>query len=164
MLEQEPELERELEPELERERARAREQELELELERGSINLNQTQRRHTQMTINIDELTLGQVKHLRSLLGGDVAASKRLPMPIGMQILVRTVTHYYTGRVTAVAEEEVEISDACWVADTGRFADALEKGVLNELEPYPEGRKVTLNRGAFVDWCEWPAPLPRTQK
>jgi len=118
------------------------------------------------MTINIDELTLGQIKQLRGMVGGPEMppGSRRLPMPIGKAILVRTVTHYYTGRIVAVAEEEVELSDVCWVADTGRFADAFAQGELSELEPYPEGRNVVLNRGAFVDWCAWEKALPRSQK
>jgi hypothetical protein len=72
------------------------------------------------------------------------------------------VTLYYTGRVVAKDTSEVVLSEAAWIADTGRFADALSKGTLNEVEPFPG--LVSINRGAIVDVSEWKHPLPRAQK
>lgn len=84
------------------------------------------------------------------------------PLSIGKAVLVRLVTHYYTGRVVKLTASEIVLCDAAWIADTGRWADALTKGTLNEVEPFPG--LVTLNRGALVDATEWKHPLPRTQK
>jgi len=81
----------------------------------------------------------------------------------GSSVLIRTVTHYYTGRVKQVTPLWIVIEDAAWIADTARFADALLKGTLNEVEPYPNG-PVYIAIGAVVDICEWRHALPREQK
>lgn len=112
--------------------------------------------------MNLDELTLGQIKQLRSVLGE--TGSRRLPMPVGAKVFIRTVTHHYTGRVTAVADEEVELADAAWIADDGRFADAMAKGTLSEVEPYTATQRVVVNRASIIDWTSWEADLPRSQK
>lgn len=114
--------------------------------------------------IDINQLTIGQLKELQSLAGcATPSQGKRLPLPVGAKIFVRTVTHYYTGRVVAVSEEEVQLDDAAWIADTGRFADFVGGKLANEIEPYPDGKGPTLNRGAFIEWCP-AADLPRSQK
>lgn len=77
-------------------------------------------------------------------------------------VLVRTVTHYYTGNLTEVSEGELRLTNAAWIADTGRFSTALTTGVLSEVEPYPGN--VILSRGAVIDVCAWAHPLPREVK
>jgi len=115
--------------------------------------------------MNIEDLTIKQARELAALLGGPTGGSKRLPMPVGTKVFIITITRFYTGRVTAVAEEEVELEEAAWIADTGRFKDALEAAdKLREIEPYPDGRKVVVNRGLIADWSVWPFELPRSQK
>lgn len=116
--------------------------------------------------INVNELTLGQLKELQSIAcgGGIPKASKRLPMPVGTPVFIRTVTHHYTGRVVEYAEEEVALEDAAWIADDGRFAEAMKSGEFGEVEPYPDGRRVVINRGAIIDWSPAPAELPRSQR
>jgi hypothetical protein len=81
---------------------------------------------------------------------------------IGKNYFVRSVTHYYTGRLVRVTPLELVLADAAWIADTGRFSDALRSGTLNEVEPYPG--EVVINRGALVDACLWDSDLPRAQK
>jgi len=116
--------------------------------------------------INLDELTLGQIKELSAIAGGSGLPTppRRLPMPVGTQVFIRTVTHHYTGRVVECADEEVAIEDAAWIADDGRFADAMKSGTYGEVEPYPDGQRVVINRGAIIDWTEAPATLPRDQR
>jgi hypothetical protein len=84
----------------------------------------------------------------------------------GKNVLVRTVTHYYTGRLAGQVDGAhaswLHLEDAAWIADTGRFSDALRTGQLNEVEPYPGVCYVAV--GAIVDVCHWPHDLPRTQK
>lgn len=77
-------------------------------------------------------------------------------------IFIRTVTHYYTGRLVDQTATEFVLDEAAWIADTGRFSEFLRTGEPSEVEPYP-GR-VTVNRGAIVDWCDWPHALPRKMK
>ena len=81
---------------------------------------------------------------------------------IGQSYLIRTVTHYYTGRLTAVDGNELLIEDAAWIADTGRFADVFKTGLPREVEPMPGS--VILNRGAIIDAAVWSHPLPISQK
>lgn len=90
--------------------------------------------------------------------------SKTLKSPYqkGKAYLIRTVTHYYTGKLVAVFKNELVLEDAAWIADTGRFGTAIKGGSLNEIEPM-EG-PVVVGRGAVIDASIWPHPLPRTQK
>ena len=94
--------------------------------------------------------------------------SKSSPMPanhsfeLGKCYLIRTVTMYYTGRLSRITETDLVLEDAAWIADTGRFATALKTGSLNEVEPF--GDPVILPRGAIVDATIWAHPLPREQK
>ena len=51
---------------------------------------------------------------------------------IGKKVLVRTVTHYYTGLLAGVTGGDggvwLHLADAAWIADTGRFHTALATG------------------------------------
>ena len=55
------------------------------------------------------------------------------------------------------SEHELILEDAAWIADTGRFSDAI-----NEVEPFPDG-KVIVSRGALIDAVKINS-LPREQK
>ena len=81
----------------------------------------------------------------------------------GKGVFVRTVTHYYIGVLRAVYPTELELSSASWIASSGRWADALAKGVLDEVEPYQDG-PVYIGRGAIIDVSIWAHALPRSQK
>lgn len=84
------------------------------------------------------------------------------PLSVGRAVLIRTVTHYYTGRIAQVKAHEIVLRDAAWIADTGRFFDALSTGNLSEVEPFVG--PVSINRDVLVDATEWKHPLPKTQK
>lgn len=81
---------------------------------------------------------------------------------IGEAVFVRTVTHHYTGRLVAVDDVFLRLEEAAWIADDGRFTQALADGMLSEVEPYPGACLVAI--GSVVDLCEWGHDLPRTQK
>jgi hypothetical protein len=85
------------------------------------------------------------------------------PYKIGTNYMIRTVTHYCLGELGAVYEQELVLTSASWIADTGRFSSALSTGVLNEVEPFPDGC-VVIGRGSIVDACEWSHSLPRNVK
>lgn len=80
---------------------------------------------------------------------------------IGQAYLFRLVTLYYTGRVVKVTPKEIILEDAAWIADTGRFSDALKTGKLNEIEPIGT---VIIGRGAVIDASLWTHKLPMEQK
>jgi hypothetical protein len=77
----------------------------------------------------------------------------------GKAVLIRTVTSYFTGRVLDMDDQWIHLGDAAWIADTGRFSNALRTGELEEVEPYPSDCLVS--RQAVVDLCEWSHQLPR---
>ncbi len=81
---------------------------------------------------------------------------------VGTNYLIRTVTMTLTGMLSYIDEHELVLENASWVADTGRFADALKTGKLNEVEPFPS--YAIIGRGSIVDATEWIHELPRTQK
>lgn len=85
------------------------------------------------------------------------------PYQIGKNYFIRTVTFYYTGKLVKVTAQELVLNDAAWIADTGRFANALTSGDFSEVEPYPASELI-IGRGAIIDaWCGV-KDLPRTQK
>lgn len=85
-------------------------------------------------------------------------------MEVGKSYFIRTVTHYYTGRLIWVGDKEIAIEDVCWIADTGRFNEFLKSGNADEVEPFPEGSKVIIGRGSFIDMVEWKISLPTEVK
>jgi len=93
----------------------------------------------------------------------DKTTSTDHPYKIGDNYFIRTVTFHYTGRMKAVYAGEIMLENAAWVADDGRFADAINTGTLSEVEPYPEG-EVIINRSSIVDACVVAWALPRKQK
>jgi hypothetical protein len=116
--------------------------------------------------MNIDELTIGQVKQINSwtlrMLNSDDEDPIWQPFSIGEAYLIRTVTHITIGVVEAVGEKEILMRDASWIADTGRYHNALKDGTLSEVEPYVSD--VIIGRGAIVDATRWLHDLPLEQK
>ena len=109
--------------------------------------------------MNLDDLTIKEVKHLQSLLRGPDIQS---PYQIGKNYFIRTVTHHYTGKLVKVTPKELVLEDAAWIADDGRFMNALKDGTLNEVEPYQDD--IVIGRGAILDATIWKHKLPREQK
>lgn len=116
------------------------------------------------MPVNIDEITIGDAKRLAALFGsGAHPALEDHPYPVGSSVFIRSVTNHYTGKLVRVTPGELVLIDAAWIADDGRFSNALATGELNEIEPYPDG-EVIINRGAISDVSHWPHALPRIVK
>lgn len=109
----------------------------------------------------VDELTIGQLKELTRLAG--IGGSTEHPYQLGKNYFIRTVTHYYTGRLVRVTAQELVLEEAAWIADTGRFAQAMETGDFSEVEPYP-AKELIIGRGALVDAIEGAWKLPTKQK
>lgn len=99
-------------------------------------------------TIKIDEVEYVRkdaVQIIKPVLEGEFQ-----PFEIGAVYLIRTVTMIDTGRVVAASKQWIVLEDAAWIADTGRFSDALKSCQFNEVEPFPDGR-VILNATAIID-------------
>jgi hypothetical protein len=81
---------------------------------------------------------------------------------LGKKVYVQTVTYHYTGQVVElVGDESAILEDAAWIADTGRFAQAMETGEYDEIEPIP--LPIQLNYGSVV-MITTSVTLPRKQK
>lgn len=85
------------------------------------------------------------------------------PYKIGGMYLIRTVTMILTGKLVSVGEHELVLTSAAWIADTGRYMQAVATGVFNEVEPYPVDSEVLVGRTALIDAVQIPQ-LPMVQK
>ena len=89
-----------------------------------------------------------------------------------VNVIVRTVTHYYVGEVQnpenwsegAGYPGWLRLTKCSWVAYTGRWHVALRDGTLSEVEPYPPEDTVLINLGAVVDIAPWHHELPTNAK
>lgn len=81
---------------------------------------------------------------------------------VGKSYFIRTVTMHLIGKLEVVNSTELLLKNAVWVADSGRFHDALKKGTLSEVEPFVTD--VIVNRTSIIDACEWIHDLPKEQK
>ncbi len=124
----------------------------------------------------IDELTIGQAKQriaeadeLRKVLGMSIPAAPNAAgacdeyWEIGKNYFLRTVTHHVVGKLKAINPYEIVLIDAAWVADDGRFGECLEKGIVKEVEPAPEGIAL-IGRGSLIDAYTWNHDLLREVK
>ena len=84
------------------------------------------------------------------------------PFLIGAAYFIRTVTYHLTGRVKAIIGGFLVLEEAAWVADSGRFTQAIVDGKLNEVEPVTV--PVFVNVNTITDAYEWRHSLPREQK
>lgn len=111
----------------------------------------------------IENLTLGQLSEISKLFkSNEQPPYCSGPWKIGECYLIRTVTMIVIGRMTFVGDKELVLAQASWIADTGRFHDALKKGTLKEVEPFVGDAIV--GRGSIVDATTWQHALPTEQK
>ena len=80
---------------------------------------------------------------------------------VGKSYFFRTVTYHLIGEVVTIEGTFVELKDASWVADSGRFMNAITEGKLNEVEPVGIAY---LNMDSVTDYFPWVHPLPKEQK
>lgn len=110
--------------------------------------------------MDINALTIGEAKELANMFSG--SSNHECPFKVGKAYFFRTCTYHLTGRVRSIVGGFLVLDEAAWVADSGRFSDALNKGTLNEVEPMPDGTVVAL--GAITDAAPWNHELPKEQK
>lgn len=80
----------------------------------------------------------------------------------GKSYFIRTATYHCTGRLIAIYPNELELEDAAFIADSGRFHDALKTGQFDEVEPFVEN--LIVSRSGIIDATPWTHELPRDQK
>lgn len=98
------------------------------------------------MGCELDKLTYGQIKELQRLFGGQVAPSQACPFEVGEKYFIRTVTMAHTGEVRAIIGKFLVLKDADWIADTGRFSEAMnDQDKFNEVEPFKNDAIVNMD-------------------
>ena len=100
---------------------------------------------------------------------GDYAAAQALrdcPWEIGKTYYFRLATYAWCGTVRAVGPNEIVLEPAAWVADSGRFANAMAEGLtsVDQSEIEPVDGRVIIGRGALIDSVEYPHDVPEEQK
>ena len=121
------------------------------------------------MTEVTKEKLLAELKELEDLekkvkaKKSDVAnIGAKFPFKIGETYFIRTVTYHATGRVKAIVGDFLVLEEAAWIADSGRFDGAINKGELDEIEPIEV--EMYLNIQSITDAFLWVHKLPRKQK
>ena len=80
---------------------------------------------------------------------------------VGSKFFFRTVTYHLVGEVKKVVGRFVQLKNASWIADSGRFMNAIKDGTLNEVEPVGVA---FLNMDTVTDFFPWIHKLPTEQK
>lgn len=110
-------------------------------------------------TINVSEETYEAIKNqLGEVEKLDVSELSDL---VGKKFFFRTVTYHIVGKVEKIVGNMAQLSGASWVADSGRFMNAIKDGELNEVEPLGEW---FINLNSLTDFGEWKHKLPTNQQ
>jgi hypothetical protein len=84
---------------------------------------------------------------------------------IGKNFFFRTVTYHIVGRVVTAFDTNsgtfLRLEDASWVANSGRFMQALRDGDIDEVEPVGHA---FLNLDTVTDFFPWVHDLPTEQR
>jgi len=110
-------------------------------------------------TINISEETYELIKE--QLVGEEKLDLNEIKDLVGKKWFIRTVTYHLTGEVEKIVGNFLVLKDASWIADSGRFMDAIKNGKLKEVEPVGEAM---VNINSIVDMFPWKHSLPKDQK
>lgn len=109
-----------------------------------------------------------EIQKLLTKLSGDKTqdlelnlAPPPIPFDVGKSYLIRTVTMYYTGRVVAITGKFIQLEEAAWIADAGRWEKATKEGSFDEVEPI--GFDPWINTDSIVDFGEITYKLPNKQ-
>jgi len=87
-------------------------------------------------------------------------STKKFGAEIGRAYFFRTVTYHYVGKVVAKDGAWLKLEQASWVADSGRFMQAIKNGTLAEVEPVGVAY---LNLDTVTDFLPWNHELPKEQ-
>ena len=120
----------------------------------------------TDKNVDLDSLTFKELKERIAELENrktEVESPKKDCWKIGQKYLIRTVTMILTGRLKEVYPQELVLTEAAWIADTGRFMTATEKGEFGEVEPWAS-KEVIVGRGSVIDAGIVDFDLPKKQK
>lgn len=109
----------------------------------------------------MEDLKVSELMKLASVFSAKGNSDNSLWV-LNEKYFIRTVTMHLVGRLEKITDKELLLSNASWVADSGRFHVALEKGTLDEVEVFPND--VIVNRDSIVDATVWSHSLPDKSK
>ena len=110
-------------------------------------------------TLEISDETYEKIKE--QLDADELVDVSSLDDLVGKKFYIRTVTYHCTGEVTKRMGAFLELKDAAWIADSGRFSQAIKDGTLDEVEPVGT---MWVNLSSVVDFFPWKHKLPKEQK
>ena len=110
-------------------------------------------------TIEISDETYEKIKD--QLLEDESVDISDLDDLVGKKFFFRTVTYHMTGKVKKRIGSFLQLETAAWIADSGRFQQAIKDGVLSEVEPVGTA---FLNLSTVIDFFPWNHKLPIEQK
>lgn len=110
-------------------------------------------------TIQVSDETWDKIKDQVS--GDESVDISRVEDMVGKSFYFRTVTYHLVGNVKKVMGNFLELKEASWVADSGRFMNAIRDGVLSEVEPVGTA---FVNLQSVTDFFNWKHSLPKDQK
>ena len=109
-------------------------------------------------TIDISDETYEKIK---DQLGENDKEINTYQDLIGGKYFFRTVTYHLVGEVKKIVGRFAYLKNASWVADSGRFMNAIKDGTLSEVEPVGDA---FVNIDTVVDFFKWTHKLPTEQK
>ena len=109
-------------------------------------------------TLEISDETYEKIKD--QLLNDEKTDINSYEDMVGKSFFFRTVTYHLVGKVKKMVGSFLVLEDASWVADSGRFMNAIKNGTLNEVEPVGIA---FVNLSSVVDFFEWRHALPKSQ-
>ena len=110
-------------------------------------------------TLEISDATYEKIKG--QLTSEESTPSAAYDELIGKQWFFRTVTYHCVGNVIGRMGDFLCMENASWVADSGRFMQAITNGTLNEVEPVGP---YYVNIKTVIDFFPWNHDLPKEQK
>ena len=112
--------------------------------------------------IEISDETWGKIKDLVIEDGVvDLENLEDLDDLTGQKWFIRTVTYHLVGRATKRIGNFLQLEDASWIPDSGRFMQTIKNGVLDEVEPVGTA---LVNLNAVTDMFPWKHNLPKEQE
>ena len=109
-------------------------------------------------TLQVSDETYEAIK---DQLGDTTLEIDALSDLVGQKWFFRTVTYHLVGKVVKQVGYFLQLEDASWVADSGRFQQAIKDGTLSEVEPVGDA---LVSIHAITDAFPWKHALPSEQK
>lgn len=110
-------------------------------------------------TLQVSEETYEAIKD--QLKAEETVDISSLDEMVGKAFFFRTVTYHLVGKVVKVVGHFLQLEQASWVADSGRFMQFIKNGTLNEVEPVGTA---FVNIESVTDFFPWRHALPTYQK